>query len=389
MQEAMNPICPDAEHGDGQGRLASAGIVATAVGLMGIGAVMSFSTSASLDHPILGWPPWHYAGVRQCVFLAGGLVALLVGTLIPYHFWASGRGRTALILLVISLVGCGMVLMPGVGHTANQARRWIALGPESMGLRLQPSEFLKLTLIVFLAFWISRRGDVRRFWKGFVPAVLVVGVSVGVVGIEDFGTAVLLAFVGGGMLVIGGARWWQMGLLVLPAVPAFFYLLMSRSHRLERLMIFRDIWKEPTGKGYQVIESLCSICNGGLWGQGLGSGFVKGYLPAARTDFVFAVICEELGIVGGIAVIGLLGVLVFQGWRVYSRCQDPFGRMLAFGMTLVVGVQAAINIAVVTVTVPTKGIALPLISSGGSGVLCMGALIGVLASIPRTVPRTR
>jgi cell division protein FtsW len=242
---------------------------------------------------------------------------------------------------------------------------------------------VKVALLIFLSVWIANRADIRRFWRGFVPAVCAIGVSVGVVGIEDFGTAALLAAVGGVMLIAGGAKWRHIFLLVLPAVPAFGYLLVSRAHRLERLVTFLDIWRDPEGKGYQAIQSLCTIASGGWLGRGLGNGFVKGYLPAARTDFIFSVICEELGIVGAVAVIGLLIALIWNGRAAFLGCADPMGRLLAFGITMTIGLQAAMNVAVVTVSVPTKGIALPLVSAGGSGAIVMGGLVGILANIPR------
>jgi len=190
------------------------------------------------------------------------------------------------------------------------------------------------------------------------------------------------------MLLMGGARFWHLLLLVLPSVPAFGYLLISRAHRIERLVSFRNIWADPEGSGYQAIQSLCTIARGGWWGVGLGNGFVKDYLPAARTDFIFSVICEELGIIGGMAVIALLVVLLYNGGVAMRRCPDVMGKLLAFGIVLLIGLQAVINIAVVTVTVPTKGIALPLVSAGGSGAVVIGAMVGTLANIARRTPDT-
>lgn len=365
------------------GRATSTGIVAIATGLMGVGAVMTFSATASIDRPVLGWPLWDYPAMRQLVFLFAALVAMLATALVPYRVFVGQSGRRALLLMLLALAGSALVLMPGVGYMANNARRWIPLGPESYGLRIQPSEVVKLGLPVFLAAWMGLRADVRKFWTGFLPMVLVIGAAAGLVGIEDFGTAALLAVVGGGMLMVGGARWFHLLLLVLPTVPAFGYLLVSRAHRMERLLIFLDIWRDPEGKGYQAIQSLCTIASGGWWGRGLGAGFVKGYLPAARTDFIFSVLCEELGFVGAVAVIGLLVALVWQGWKVFNRCGDPVGRLLALGITLTIGVQAVINVAVVTVSVPTKGIALPLVSAGGSGAVFLAIMVGILANIPR------
>ena len=367
-----------------RGRALSTSVVAIAAGLMGIGAVMTFSAIAVSDKPVIGWPFWEYPALRQLLFLAGALIAMLVMTRIPYGIWGLKRGWPAIACMAIGLFACGLIFVPGIGETINNAKRWISIGPSAYGLRFQPSEIVKAALPIFLAEWICVRADIRLFWSGFVPTILVIGACVGLVGIEDFGTAALLGAVGGTMLMIGGARWLHLIMLVLPTLPAFAFLLISRSHRLERLWIFLDIWKDPEGKGYQAIQSLCAIASGGWGGRGLGAGFVKGYLPAARSDFIFYVICEEFGMVGAVAVIALLIALIWNGRSIFMRCQDPLGKLMALGITLTLGFQAVINIAVVTVSVPTKGIALPLVSAGGSGAIILGALVGILASIPRS-----
>lgn len=363
------------------GRMTSTAILAIAAGLLAIGAVMTFSASASPDKPLVGWEFWRFPAIRQLVFVGGGLAAMLIMSRVPYRLWTARNGLPATVLLVGSLVATTLVLVPGMGVEAKGATRWVQVGPAGWGIRFQPSELVKLSLPIFLATWIVCKRDIRQFWTGFVPAAAVIGLSVGAVGLEDFGTAALLAAVGGAMLLFGGGRWQHLLLMVLPAVPAFGYLLMSRAHRMKRLMTFLNIWEDPEGKGYQAIQSLCTIASGGWWGRGLGRGYVKGYLPEARSDFIFAVICEELGVIGAVAVIGLLIALLWQGRTVIHRCVDPMGRLLAFAMVLTLGLQATMNVAVVTVSVPTKGISLPLVSAGGSGVIFLGALVGVLANI--------
>lgn len=367
-------------------RARAAAIVSIAAGLMVIGAVMTFSASASPDKPIAWYSLWKSAAIRQLIFVALGLLAMLVTAQVPYRIWTVGRGHIAAFFLAVSLAAVMLVFVPGLGVSVNNARRWLQIGPASLGLRFQPSELVKIFLPIFLATWMTYRLDVRQFWRGLMPVIAVIGVCVGAVGIEDFGTAALLAAMAGVMLLMAGAKFWHLALMVVPAIPAFVYLLLSRAHRMERLMSFMDIWADPMNKSYQVIQSLCTIVSGGWWGRGLGRGFVKGYLPEARTDFIFSVICEELGIIGGCAVIGLFLVMMWQGLNVIRHCDDPVGRLLAFGITFTIGFQAAMNIAVVTVSVPTKGIALPLVSSGGSGVIFLGILVGVLANIARTPP---
>jgi cell division protein FtsW len=296
-----------------------------------------------------------------------------------------------------------LVYVPGLGVEVNGARRWVQFGPASWGLRFQPSELLKVALPIFLAYWLARgvadrssggkdgaiveEGiSIRLFCRGFLPVVAVVGLCVALVGLEDFGTAVLLAAVTGAILLVSGARWLHLLVPTVPAILAFVYLLFTKPHRLDRIYTFLDIWKDPEGSGYQAIQSLCTIASGGWWGRGLGQGFGKGYLPEARNDFIFAVICEELGMVGAAAVIVLLMVLMWKSMGIVNRCLDPAGKLLAFGIAMMIGLQAAMNIAVVTVSVPTKGISLPLVSAGGSGAIFLGALVGILACIARSKP---
>ncbi len=381
-EEALGYETGAADGAPEEGRVSAAGIVGVAAGLMGIGAVMTVSAAAAnADRPILGWAFWEYPAVRQLVFVFGGLLGMIVAARLPYRMWGVARGWLGRLFLLAAMGLSALVLLSGVGVEVNEARRWLQVGPEAYGLRFQPSELVKVALPIFLAGWMAAAQDIRSFWLGFLPAVIAIGASIGVVGLEDFGTAALLAAVGGGMLLVGGARWWHLAMMVLPAVPAFGWLLISRAHRMERIMTFMDVWRDPEGGGYQAIQSLCTIANGGWWGRGLGHGHVKGYLPAARTDFIFAVICEELGMVGAAAVIGLLIVLMWQCRCAVLRCADPLGRLLALGIGLTLGLQAAMNIAVVTVSVPTKGISLPLVSAGGSGAIFLGTFVGILASI--------
>jgi cell division protein FtsW len=366
-------------------RARAAVIIAIAAGLMSIGAVMTFSAAASVDRaPFALWTMWKSLAVRQLLFVLAGLTAMLISMHIPYRIWSKANTAPSFAFLACSLGVLALVFVPHIGVEVNNAKRWVQFGPASLGLRFQPSELVKIALPIWLANWMTRRADVRNFWHGLVPAIMAIGICVGAVGIEDFGTAALLASVAGVMLLVGGARIWHLMLMILPAVPVFGYLLISRAHRMSRLMTFLDIWADPEGKGYQAIQSLCTIASGGYWGQGLGRGFVKTYLPEARTDFIFSVICEELGMVGAVLVIALLIAFLWQCMRVIRGTEDSTGRLLAFGIAFVFGFQAAMNIAVVTVSVPTKGIALPMVSGGGSGVIFLGLLVGVLANIART-----
>jgi cell division protein FtsW len=365
----------------------STSIIAIAAGLMGIGAVMTVSAAAAnTDKPVLGWAFWEYPAMRQLIFVAGGLLGMIATSRVPYRIWANYRGLLAKMLLAAATLMAVAVLIPGVGIEVNGARRWIQIGPASLGIRFQPSEMMKIALPIFLASWLTIGCEIRRFRRGFVPAVLIAGLSIGLIGLEDFGTAALIAAVSGAMILFAGARWWHAALITLPGMAGFVALLITSPNRIARVTTFLDIWKDPEGSGYQVIQSLCTIASGGWAGRGLGEGFVKGYLPEARNDFIFAVICEELGMIGACGVIGLLIALMWQGRKAMLMTSDPVGRLLAFGITMTLGLQATMNIAVVTVSVPTKGISLPLVSAGGSGAIFLGALAGILANVARTGP---
>ncbi len=365
-------------------------LLAVSATLMGLGVVMVFSAGASLDRPLLSEPLWESASFRQLAFVAAGFLTAVAASTVPYR-WLRFRDRLdghrwfqpALLILLAMAALLALVLVPGIGIERNGARRW--LGIDQVGLTFQPSEFAKLGMVLFLGAWYGRRGvNAGRFFATLLPAVIVIGGTVALVGVEDFGTAALLLVVGGLLLLAAGSRLWHLLLLAMPAAAGMAYLIISKPHRIARLVNFQRVWEDPGGTGYQAVQSLCSIGSGGWLGAGLGGGLQKfGYLPEARTDFIFSILCEELGIVGGLVVIGLFMLFVWQGRKASIAAPDMFGRLLALGVTLTIGLQAAINIAVVTVSVPTKGIALPLISAGGSGVLFLGLSIGLLASVAR------
>jgi cell division protein FtsW len=357
-----------------------------AAALLSLGVVMVFSASANLTSPSIWQNVLKNPAVRQALFTCVALVALLIVGLCPYEFWRFRVGtyfQPGIFLIVITVALLAAVLV--VGEERNGARRWLPLGPSSIGLGFQPSEVTKLSQVIFLAAYGAHLGQrIRRFWSGLLPALLVVGMIAGLVGKEDFGTAALLILVAGCLLLAAGARIWHLILAALPGLVGFAYLIITRPYRVERLTSFIDPYADPLGRGYHQIQSLITIASGGWWGKGLGCGVQKyGYLPEGRNDFIFAVICEELGIIGGIAVIALFAILLWHGRKAVLAAGSVFGRLLALGATLTIGFQAAMNIAVVTVSVPTKGIALPLVSAGGSGVILLSCLVGLLVNVAR------
>ncbi|MCA9253289.1 MAG: FtsW/RodA/SpoVE family cell cycle protein [Phycisphaerales bacterium] len=367
------------------------GIVVAAACLLTVGVVMVASAGANLDEPVITWQFWKSLFGRQAIFSGASLVAILIVAHGFHRLFAWRPGSWIQPALGFYLATAGIlaaVLVPGIGVMRKGARRWMQVGPESLGLSFQPSELAKLAIVVFLAAFLSSSTDrIRSFWKGLVPSCAAIGIIVSLVGKEDFGTGALLALVGGMMVVVAGAKWRHLMIFAIPAVSGLVYLVLSRPYRVERLMVFRNIWADPQGAGYHPVQSLVTIASGGLFGRGLGSGVQKyGYLPESRSDFIFSVICEEAGMVGALIVISLFLLLMWFGWRTVRLSHTTYGRLLAFGVTSMFVFQALINIAVVTVCAPTKGISLPLISAGGSGVLFLGVALGLLVSVARDCP---
>jgi cell division protein FtsW len=366
---------------------ASTTITCVCAALLLLGVVMVLSASARLDGPSPFDAPLSSPAMRQAAFALMALLTVLLVGLIPYEIWGIRRSawQPAVLMIVLALLLCAVVLVPGIGIVRNGARRWLPLGPAGWGLVFQPSEVAKVALIIFLAAYCTWRGEgLRRFWSGLMPALCIIGALAALIGKEDFGTTALLVAVSGAILLAGGARLSHLLLCSMPGIVGMVWLILAEPYRVQRLMSFQNIWDDPLGAGYHQVQSLITIAAGGWWGQGLGAGIQKyGYLPEARSDFIFAVICEELGLVGGACVLALYLVLVWKGWTAMRAAGSEFGRLLALGAVTAIGLQAAINVAVVTVTIPTKGIALPMVSAGGSGVILLGFLMGVLVNVAR------
>jgi len=359
-----------------------------AAALLAVGLVMVASAGARLDGPIIEARFWKTAFGRQLAYAVAGFLAMLVASRGGYQWlrWRPGKWlQPAVGVYLLSLTCLAAALLPGIGLARKGAQRWLQVGPDWMGLAFQPSEFAKPALVVLLAALLAGRAhELRSFTRGLFPACAALGLCIALVGIEDFGTAALLAMVGGAMIIMAGARWTHLAPAGLCGAGAMAYLIWREPYRITRLTTFLDIWADPRGDGYHPVQSLVTIASGGFAGRGLGAGVQKyGYLPEARSDFIFSVICEETGLVGALLVIGLFAALIWLGWLVVRQQQSVFPRLLAFGLTFMLAFQAVMNIAVVTVCAPTKGISLPLVSAGGSGVIFLGLSVGLLVSVAR------
>jgi cell division protein FtsW len=312
---------------------------------------------------------------KQVMWAMLGLAVLSIVMRIDYRTY---RNET----LIWSLVGAVVVLLLGVLFAApiNGSRRWFSVGP----LGIQPSELAKIVAIVFTAAVLERRMHrVNELKYSLLPIAIVISGLVGLILIEpDLGTAILLLAVVGLMVFVAGISYRYIVGTVLLALPALYVLVWSAEYRRRRLLAFLDPWADPLGDGFQVIQSMIAIGTGGVTGKGLMGGVQKlFYLPEPHTDFIFAVISEELGLVGATVIVACFCVIAWRGLRAATYAPDPFGGFLALGLTMMIVLQAFVNISVVMGLLPTKGITLPLVSNGGSSLLVNLLAIGVLLNV--------
>ena len=365
------------------------------VTLMAVGTVFVFSASANIGQEFDLGKFYNYTGLRQILFFPLACGVMYLFSCIDYRKLSFADGWTrnpTIYLLVTSIVLLAVVLLQRFYPVFPQwfvpdkvRLRWINIPLGPIAVSFQPSELAKWAVIFFIAAACARFGeDIRRFFTRFVPLCLVVGLVAGLIIIEDFGTAALITMLAFLMLITAGARLWH----ILPPLPfagiAFYFAITSSPTRVRRLTAFLHPDKWPDTINYQPHQSLIALGSGGLRGKGLGRGICKyGHLPEDTTDFIFAIIGEELGFVGNAAVILLFILFVWLGILVVMRCKDRFGQLLAGGIVLAIAIQAALNIAVVTVVVPTKGIPLPFVSAGGTSMLLSAAAVGVLINIAK------
>lgn len=355
-------------------RRAEALILASALSLTGLGLVMIYNTSGVLTQRF-GSPTFLLE--KQALWALVALAAMLFTRSVDYHVYT--RLRKPVLLVTLALLVA--VLIPGLGVRLNGARRWFRF----LGLGFQPSDVAKLGICIYLASFLDAKQEMLGKWRrGFVPALAVLGVTITLVALEpDIGTAALLACVGTSMLLVGGIRIRHMipaGLIATPLAAA--YLLMRFDHVRSRVMAFIHPSADPAGAGYHARQSLIALASGGVFGMGLAQGSQKRlFLPEAHTDFVFAIIGEELGLAGSFAVIFAFAALLFGAMSVIRWAPDHTGALLATGIAMWFGLQAAFNIAVVTASVPTKGIPLPFVSYGGSTLVVTAAALGILLNV--------
>jgi cell division protein FtsW len=345
-----------------------------AVVLLSVGVVMVYSASAIVAADRFHDP---FIFLKKQLFwaLLGG-AALWVALKIDYR----RLEKLMVPALVVAAALLILVLIPPFGQSINGTRRWFRLGSVSF----QPVELAKLALVIYLAAFLTRRAErLHEFWRGLLPPLMVAAPLAGLVLLQpDLGNGLTLIAVTFGLLFLAGTRWQHLALIMAVAFPLLVGLVMIAPYRLRRIMAFLDPWQDPRGSGFQIIQSYLAIGSGGTLGRGIGESRQKlFYLPESHTDFIFAIVGEELGFVGATAMLALFAVFIWRGLRIGLGSSEPFGAYLALGITVLIATQTIVNLGVVTGLLPTKGLPLPFVSFGGSALVVTMLSTGVLLNI--------
>lgn len=351
-------------------------LIIVTLALLTIGMIMVYSASAVWASYKMG--DSFFFAKRQLLFAGLGVVAMFFIMKIDYWVW---RTYSKVILLVCFILLI-LVLIPGVGLVRGGARSWIGIGAFS----IQPSEFMKFAMIIFLAKFLAERQKlITSFKRGLLPALGFVFLAFGMIMLQpDLGTGTVMVGTCIIMIFISGARVFHFVMFGLLGVAGFVGLIASAPYRMKRITSYLDPWSDPLGSGFQIIQSLLAIGPGGLFGLGLGQSRQKFlYLPEPQTDFIFAILSEELGFIGGSFVLLLFSLLLWRGIRIALGAPDLYGTFLAVGIVAMIAIQVMINVGVVTGLMPVTGITLPFLSYGGSSLTLMLMAVGVLLNISR------
>lgn len=338
------------------------------------GIVMIFSssyyytmTSAKYDYDM-----FHFLK-RQSIWAVLGIAAMVAAMNVPYSFYK----RFAFPAYMLS--NLFLILLPFVGIEAGGQKRWLGVG----SLSFQPSEFTKIAVILYLSVYVIEHRKEMANLKGFLKACLVLLVPVGLIAMSNFSSALLVGLMGATILFVASPRVWYFGAAIGAAVPLGAIAILLFPYRIGRIKTWLDPWADPTGTGFQTIQSLYAVASGGLFGLGLGQSRQKTFIPEAYNDIIFAIICEELGLIGAALVIMLFAVLIWRGIKIAINAKDSFGMLVATGITAVIAFQSIINIGVVTNTIPNTGQPLPFVSYGGTSLLFLMGMVGILLNISR------
>jgi cell division protein FtsW len=357
------------------------GILLTGVALMLVGLVAI--SSASIEYADLNYDSTTFHTVRHLIYLTVAMIGAVVVYRVPLKFWQ----ETGWVWLFIALALLILVLIPGVGREVNGSQRWLPLGP----FTLQPSEFAKLAMIVYLAgYMVRREHEVRHEWQGFLKPMAVLFAATLLLMIEpDFGATVIVAGSVFGMLFLAGVKLGNFLVVLAGALGALMVLVVSEPYRVKRLTAYTDPWADPYDTGFQLTQSLIAFGRGEWFGVGLGNSVQKlFYLPEAHTDFVFSIWAEETGFIGAMLVIALyvalIGRIMWVG-RCAQLAQKPFGAYLCYGVALIFSGQAFVNMGVSSGLLPTKGLTLPFVSYGGTALIICCAMLALVLRVDRDI----
>ncbi len=351
-------------------------LIATVL-LVSFGALMIYSTTSVIT------PRLAQKGVTDFFYFKRHIFTIIIGfsfMFIAYSMRPSFIRKMAIPLLIFSFFLLVLVFIPHIGVSAGGAKRWIRIWPSTF----QPSELVKLSMVIFLARYMSMPGYRTDSFVSFVkPIIFLIPFQIAILMQPDFGAAMSLAFLTVAMLFLSGIRMKYLASLLASAVP-IVYLLMMEPYRFRRIISFLDPWKDPQGSGFQLVQSFIALGSGGITGVGLGSSKQKlSYLPESHTDFIFSIIGEEFGFIGLLVIMTLFLLLFIKGISIAHKAKDEFVYYLATGLSLMIALQALINFSVATGLLPTKGLPLPFISYGGSALLVNMAAVGMLLNISR------
>ncbi|MBU1711910.1 MAG: putative lipid II flippase FtsW [Proteobacteria bacterium] len=342
--------------------------------LVTIGIIMVYSASSVLAFKKFGTD--FYFLKKQALFAMAGFIGLVCARHFPYGHLKS----LAYPILIIAIILLGSIFIPGIGYSAGGSARWLRIG----GFTVQPSEFARLAMIIYLAYSLDKKnGELKNFSVGFLPHIVVLGILTALIALQpDFGSVVILGAITWLMLFVAGVRIFHLVPPLLLLVPIGYIYMVSAGYRARRLMSFWDPWQYSANEGYQIIHSLMAFGTGGLWGTGIGQSYQKlHYLPEPHTDFIFSVIGEELGLFGVTIILSLYVLILWRGVSIAKNADDSFGTFLATGITSAIAIQVCTNMGVALGLLPTKGLTLPFLSYGGTSLLVNMASIGILMNI--------
>lgn len=339
-----------------------------------VGTAMIYSSSSIIA--LEKFQDGQYFLKKQLVFVVLGLIAMMVMTKLPYSYLK----KLAYPALALSFIFLLLLFVPSLGMKRGGATRWLNLG----GFSFQVTEMVKITMIIFLAHLLTRKAcQIKNFARGVLVPLSVTGAVILLILLQpDFGTAVIIATIFLMMLCIAGAQMKHLLLLMAAFIPIGIALIFYKGYRLTRLLAFLNPWKDPDNTGFQIIQSLISFGSGGAFGVGIGEGMQKlFYLPEPHTDFIISIIAEESGFIGVTIVIIMFALFAYRGFMIAMKAPDYFGTLLAAGLTMVIALEAFINIAGVMGLIPLKGLVLPFLSYGGTAFLMSMTAVGILLNI--------